>query len=415
MNINLLRCSRTITEPIARRNATLLVILLLLRTLALIVIIVYLNYISTDGFSIYGLFPLSANVIGFFIARSRYYQIAAWLVIAEGLVGLPLIVSLNPSLLGVVTAPLGVSFIVVLSSLVLPFRQTLITLFLSILSIAVIWLTTPMELHQPLGALVAVSGFSTILVIIGTYLRERADHLLEEERAKVIQLSKLSALGEMAGGIAHEINTPLTVITLNAQLIEKNLIDGNENRDDMLRRAQSIVRVVGRIAKIISGLKGFSRDAAGDPWTKFTLRELIDLTLDLCQEKFKNNGVKLIFSDTESTHLVHGQSVHLSQALLNLLNNSFDAIQNHSQKWIRIDIEQTTEWLRLKVSDCGEGLSTDIAKKLFQPFFTTKDVGHGTGLGLSISRNILKTHGGDLFYDESAKNTCFVIQLPRLD
>ncbi len=106
----------------------------------------------------------------------------------------------------------------------------------------------------------------------------------------------------------------------------------------------------------------------------------------------------------------------ISQVLLNLLNNAFDAVMDgppDKRRWVRVDIDLTGENVQLKVTDCGDGISAEVQMKLMQPFFTTKGTGKGTGLGLSISKGIVEKHGGQLFYNRESKNTCFVISLPQ--
>lgn len=226
--------------------------------------------------------------------------------------------------------------------------------------------------------------------------------------------SKLSALGEMAGGIAHEINTPLAAIILNAELIEMQNSDSTEPSSEITEHSQAIINIGGRIGKIIMGLRGFSRDARDDDKENFPIRQLIAMTTDLCNEKFKMNGVEIILEKDFLDIKINGQLVQLSQTLLNLLNNSFDAIHGLKTKWIRISMTLDDHNIGIKVTDSGTGLSPQIVEKIFTPFFTTKEIGYGTGLGLSISKKIVEHHNGNLTYDFTSPNTCFIIQLPRI-
>lgn len=265
--------------------------------------------------------------------------------------------------------------------------------------------------------------------VLGKYFNEMADQIqenqlnletliekrtneLESSRALNIQSSKLAALGEMAGGIAHEINTPLAAILLNAEMIISENESLTQPNQAIEKQAQSISGIVFRISKIINGLKIFSRDASKDSSQTFTVGKLIESTLDLCTEKFKSNNIQLIVKEEFWDAPIYGQIVHLSQTLLNLLNNSFDAIQELQEKWIQIEVLVIGQFLELSITDSGPGIAKDVVEKMFQPFYTTKDIGKGTGLGLGISIGIVQTHGGTLFYDEKHKNTRFVIRLP---
>ncbi len=235
---------------------------------------------------------------------------------------------------------------------------------------------------------------------------------IETERAKSLQSSKLAALGEMAGGLAHEINNPLAILLGYSSRLEK-LLEKNQINDPKLNEIPSKINaVIDRVSAIIKGLRIFSRDASQDLAEKVKLRDLIDETLVFCSSKFKVNSIKMEVVLKEQDLEVLCQRVQMSQVLLNLLNNSFDAIQNLSDKWIRIEASQENEKILLKIVDSGNGIALENIDKIMNPFFTTKEIGEGTGLGLSISRGIIEAHNGSLYVDTSNPNTCFVIELP---
>lgn len=243
-------------------------------------------------------------------------------------------------------------------------------------------------------------------------LLQTNDEIIKQQEI-ITQTSKMSALGEMAGGIAHEINTPLAAMILNAELIEMQNSDLENPSAEITEHSQQIIDIGARIGKIIMGLKGFSRDAKDDKKEQFTIRELIYMTTDLCKEKFKNHGVKIVIEENLLEDRIYGQIVQLSQTLLNLLNNSYDAVQGLDQKWVQLKVVQNEKHIELRVTDSGTALPSHLVDKIFNPFFTTKDIGKGTGLGLSISKNIMKQHNGDLIYDQSSPHTCFIIQFQR--
>lgn len=236
---------------------------------------------------------------------------------------------------------------------------------------------------------------------------------LSEQQELLLNTAKMSALGEMAAGMAHEINTPLGAMILNAEMILQKLNPQNEGAELISKRARKIVQIGERIGKIIEGLKFFARDGRYDEVEKFPVRRWIDATLDLCSERFRNHGVEIEVLGTSLDEMVEGRLVQLSQVLLNLLNNSFDAIEALSEKWILIEVEPQEAELLVRVIDSGPGVPVEIVDKIFQPFYTTKPIGKGTGLGLSLSRGLVRSHGGELTYVKSARGTCFVIHLPR--
>jgi C4-dicarboxylate-specific signal transduction histidine kinase len=107
--------------------------------------------------------------------------------------------------------------------------------------------------------------------------------------------------------------------------------------------------------------------------------------------------------------------VQFSQVLLNLITNSFYAVEELEERWIKVEMEENGKTYNIRVTDSGSGIPKENLEKIFTPFFTTKPVGKGTGLGLPLCHNIMKTCGGDLYYDKSSKNTSFVVVLPPQD
>ena len=242
-------------------------------------------------------------------------------------------------------------------------------------------------------------------------VRERTAQIIEAE-SKLVHSSKMSALGEMAGGVAHEINNPLAVIKMNTAQVEELLRGETTDKKLIISRISSIIRMTDRIEKIVRGLKSISRDGNEDPFQKVNVRNLIDDTLQLCQERIRRFGTGLIVDPIDENLSFHGRETQISQVVLNLLNNSFDAIEDLPNKWIRLNVQSTEEWLEIRVIDCGAGVPESVQKKIFEPFFTTKEIGKGTGLGLSISVGILRQHNGELKIDSEIANTCFVVRLP---
>lgn len=234
---------------------------------------------------------------------------------------------------------------------------------------------------------------------------------METQRLRMIESSKLSLLGEMAGGIAHEINSPLTVIIGHAEALSEGVSSGRFPAP-VGKAAQSILNTAWRIAKIVKALRQFSRDATHDPMTDVPLKTLVESTLDLCREKLDRAGITLKL-DLDPNLRILGREVELSQVLMNLVSNSMDAVAGQEQPWIEIRASGTPHGrAKLTVTDSGSGIPKTVATKIMLPFFTTKEIGKGTGLGLSISKSIVESHYGVLLYDDSSPHTRFVIELP---
>lgn len=240
------------------------------------------------------------------------------------------------------------------------------------------------------------------------------EDLNSEQRRRLEFSSRMSSLGEMAGGIAHEINNPLTIIGSSSRLLRKKILSGETSPEKLDSYFEKIDKTTERITKIINGMLMISRDASTENITTFTWNDVIRDVLDLCSEKFKHMGIEIkIIEDKEclNTSFI-GRRVQLSQVLLNLLHNSYDAIVSLDERWIEISCTSTQNKVIIRVTDSGEGIPIELHDKVMQPFFTTKDIGKGTGLGLSLSMSIIKNHNGEFYIDKNSKNTTFVIELP---
>jgi signal transduction histidine kinase len=132
----------------------------------------------------------------------------------------------------------------------------------------------------------------------------------------------------------------------------------------------------------------------------------------LCGEKFKHRNVEIRVDPIADDLAIRCRSVQISQVLLNLINNACDAVQSDPAPWIHIAAERRDGFVRLTVTDSGKGIPEHVRSRLFQPFFTTKEIGKGTGLGLSISKGIVGAHGGTVDLDPTSAHTRFVVELP---
>jgi signal transduction histidine kinase len=246
----------------------------------------------------------------------------------------------------------------------------------------------------------------------GVFLDVTKDVLMKEqldlERAKSAQSSKLAALGEIAAGVAHEIHNPLAIISGMNQLIEKN----SDDPEKLKKRTQSIGKACDRIEKIVISLKKFARQDTKNLKSSHSISEIIEESIGLTSIKSKKNQTDLIVENS-STALILCSPIEIEQILINLISNAIDAIENLSDRWVKIQAFDNQSHVVVRVIDAGNGIPEAVAKKLFNPFFSTKDVGAGTGLGLSISLSIAKEHGGDITIVKDSPNTCFELTLPK--
>jgi signal transduction histidine kinase/integral membrane sensor domain MASE1 len=250
--------------------------------------------------------------------------------------------------------------------------------------------------------------------LIGAHAQRAADKATADLRLSQLQLvrsAKFSALGEMAGGIAHEINNPLSIILARVEQIQRVAKQDKIEPKKLLDLADSIAKTVKRISTIVVGLKTFSRSGDGEEFALVNLKNLVDETVSFCHDRSHQMGVEISVEGIDGVS-VPGRHTQLSQVLLNLLNNALDAASAQDTKWIRITGELQGSFYLLRVTDSGAGISAEVVDKLMQPFFTTKEIGKGTGLGLSLSKGIMEDHKGELLYLKHQGHTSFVMKIP---
>ncbi len=252
-------------------------------------------------------------------------------------------------------------------------------------------------------------------VVDRTIELEESKKLILKQQEEIFASERLNAFGEMAAGIAHEINTPLCSINLANSFVKKFLsTQDSKYKDRAVKMSDQIDSTVERISVIISSLRKVARNGVGDEKEIVTLKEVVDDSINICRERLKNSSIDLRI-DIDDNALLKIQSVNISQVLINLINNSYHAVQELDDSWIKIQSENIGNKIRIMIIDCGTGISKENLEKIFTPFFTTKAVGVGTGLGLSISRRILKDHNTDLNYQTYNGNTCFYFDLDLCD
>ncbi len=225
-----------------------------------------------------------------------------------------------------------------------------------------------------------------------------------ETEQQLIQASKMATLGEMATGVAHELNQPLSVIkTASSFFVKKINQDEEIVKDTLHKMLTKIDSNVDRASKIINHMRQFARKSEID-LVKVHINEVLERAFEIFSQQLKVRGIDVVWDIQDGLPKIMAEPGRLEQVFINLLINARDAIE---EKWAargrdtednRITIVTRAEDNRVivEVSDTGTGIPEMIRDKLFEPFFTTKEVGKGTGLGLSISYGIIKECGGNI-------------------
>jgi signal transduction histidine kinase len=254
-----------------------------------------------------------------------------------------------------------------------------------------------------------------IIVVVRTAVRhgEELAALLASEQGRASYAAKMATLGEMASGIAHEINTPLATILSKSEQLGELLEEEPLDKPCLLKFSNEIGSTALRISQVIKGLRSFARDGQADPFVPTPASKLVEDSLALCRERFRENGLALRVAEIPMDLNIDCRPTQLMQIFLNLLNNAFDAVRAIPESWVSLDWKDVGQELEFSVTDSGAPIPQEVAAKIFKPFFTTKPAGQGTGLGLSICRNIAAGHGGSLDLDFSALHPRFVLRLPK--
>ncbi len=242
-----------------------------------------------------------------------------------------------------------------------------------------------------------------------------------ETEQQLIQASKMATLGEMATGVAHELNQPLSVIKTASQFFMKKIRKKEKIEDDILfDMAAEIDAYVDRATKIISHMRQFGRKS-DITLEKVQVNDVLQKALEILGQQLKVRGIEVVRDLEDDLPMVMADSGRLEQVVINLLINSRDAIDERweskphqkGDKKITLKTKSTDREITVEISDTGAGIPKPILERIFEPFFTTKKVGQGTGLGLSISYGIIKDCKGSIrAVSHKNQGAAFIIKFP---
>jgi hypothetical protein len=223
---------------------------------------------------------------------------------------------------------------------------------------------------------------------------------------RLVQADKLSSIGLLAAGVAHEVNTPLAVISTYAQMLAKQ-VSGDEQKTKLLEK---IAKQTFRASEIVNSLLNFSRTGAAD-FVDVDLNRVVNETFVLLEHQFQKSGVQVRLSLGTNIPPVRGNFGKLQQVFLNLFLNARDAMPEGGKLMARIWSE--AGFVHVEVADTGHGIAPEHLARIYDPFFTTKGTRKGTGLGLSVSYGIVQEHNGIIEVDSSpGSGTRFRLEFP---
>lgn len=302
-----------------------------------------------------------------------------------------------------------------------PIRWSAVLTFTSAAVAVVVWLRhSPWTFHQQ--HLIEMLTISTCSLMCAWFyqatrirtfnrLKEMNQELIEQ-RSRSMNTARLSALGDMAGGIAHEINNPLAIMDGLTQKLIRNLQNNGVEESLYKKDLESISGNIYRIAGILNSLKTFAGDTINEEPVDTDIPELIHTVAGFFQQQFRDEGIRFEVHNQFEDLRIKVKPVSFMHLIMHLLNNAHTAVHADGGGWIRIHLQGEGPDLVIRVEDSGQGIPKKHRDKIMMPFFTTRKVGQGTGLGLTVAANIATEHGGDLCLEPEADFTSFRIRLP---
>jgi len=273
---------------------------------------------------------------------------------------------------------------------------------------------SPQDTARDLQLFLIAASVPLLLLAVALEERSRAEREAHEQRLQLTHLSRVAMLGEMSGGLAHELNQPLTAILSNAQaaehLIANKTIDNNELREIL----RDIIAANQRASEVIRRLRALFK--RGETYLeRLDANELVRETLSLAQGDLATRSIAPVLKLAPGTLAIQGDRIQLEQVMLNLILNGAEAMAAHTavERTITVRSAGNDSWVYVSFADRGPGFAPELVEKLFEPFYTTKP--QGLGLGLSISRSIVRAHGGRLWGASHASHgASFHIALPAV-
>jgi len=247
--------------------------------------------------------------------------------------------------------------------------------------------------------------------LMASSLKERDERLKEYTQQQIMKSERLATLGQLAAGVAHEINNPLGAVLMYAHLSLEEM----EAQDPRRKNLEKMVGETTRCKDIVKGLLDFARQTEPNV-EESDVNEILKRTLSLLENQALFQNVRIIRAFSPSLPKVMTDSSQIQQVFTNIILNGGEAIDGEGELTVATRTAPDGEYIEIEFTDTGCGIPRENLEKIFDPFFTTKEVGRGTGLGLSVSFGIIARHRGTInVKSEPGKGTTFIVRLPRKD
>jgi C4-dicarboxylate-specific signal transduction histidine kinase len=238
-----------------------------------------------------------------------------------------------------------------------------------------------------------------------------AQNEIREKTEEASRLRKEDSLVRLAGGVAHEINNPLTLVNSYSEILIKKAERDELPKDKVIEYSNKIQKGVTRITDIIKALQSFSKDIKSEQADAYLVSEIIETVKSLAKERLEESGIDFDDHQLDPNLTVLCRRSHVAEALYFIILNSMDALREQENPKITISASETAKRVKIVVSDNGTGVDEDFKKKLFEPFATTKEIGSGKGLGLSAAKGLIEMNNGTISLQKADSPTEFVVEL----
>jgi signal transduction histidine kinase len=237
---------------------------------------------------------------------------------------------------------------------------------------------------------------------------EATNSQLKDSQHQLLTAAKMAAIGELAGGVAHEVNNPLQIILSRVQLMRMQ----NREATKVVQGLDLVEHNVRRISKIIRALLGFAGNNAQDgEWGECDIGQALVQAMELVQHQLDKGLIETEFVCGESLPLIEGNTGELEQVFINLIINAQNAMPKGGR--LKVSVQEVGNTIEVRFADTGVGIAPELLERIFAPFFTTRSDEGGTGLGLAVSYGIIERHQGEITVESTVgEGTTFILRLP---
>ncbi|MCO4754026.1 MAG: HAMP domain-containing histidine kinase [Bacteriovoracaceae bacterium] len=234
---------------------------------------------------------------------------------------------------------------------------------------------------------------------------------LKEEKLKSFNSSKFASIGEMAAGIGHEINNPLTIVMGHHWKLQKKLESANAS-SEVLEELESAKLATVRIGNIVKSMRQLSRVNMHEDFESFDTDKIVETVMPLLFKSLQEKDTEVVLPI--SSFSVEGHLSQYAQIFYNIMDNAIAALEFSEEKTVRIECHEHGDYVELSVANCGEEIEKNVQDRMFHPFFTTREIGKGTGLGLSLAKKMIEQNCGEVIYTHEQGWNIFTMRMLKV-